>query len=81
MSLNIGVIKMQNCNFSRFLCDESSSPLGKTVLWAMAFLKKFFQTSSAFHFFGFRDNNFFTEQGLASSSQPGGPGPCVSVPQ
>jgi hypothetical protein len=45
--------------------------IGKTApFWATAFLRRFCHTASGFHFFGFRNNNFFTEQGRQSCVQP-----------
>jgi hypothetical protein len=38
---------------------------------AIAFLRRFWKIASGLHFFGFRDNNFYTEQG---------PKPCVQPP-
>jgi hypothetical protein len=53
--------------------------------WATAFLREFCQITSGFHFFGFRNgNSFFLQSKVvspASNPQPGGPGPCIYVPQ
>jgi hypothetical protein len=67
----------------RISLSSSSSSLAEQPFWAIVFLRRFCQTSSDFHFSGFRTNNFFTGKvvSLASSPQHGGPGPCISVPQ
>jgi hypothetical protein len=38
--------------------------------WAIAFLRIFCQIAFSFHFFGFRNNNVFTEQGRQPCVQP-----------
>jgi hypothetical protein len=51
--------------------------------WAIAFLRRFCQIASGFHFFGFRNDNICLQSKvvtLASNPQPGGPGPCIYVP-
>jgi uncharacterized membrane protein len=54
------------------------SPFG-----VITFLRRFRQSSSGFHVFGFRNNNFLQSKvvSLASNPEPGGPGSCIYVPQ
>jgi hypothetical protein len=40
-----------------------------SLFWATAFLRRFYQTASSFHLFGFH-YNFFTEQGCQPCVQP-----------
>jgi hypothetical protein len=47
--------------------------IGKTAPFgAIAFLRKLCQVASGFHFLGFRNNNFFTEQGRQPCVQNSG---------
>jgi hypothetical protein len=51
---------------------------------AKAFRRRFCQILFCFHFFGFRDKNFFLQSKAVSpvsNPQPGGPGLCIYVPQ
>jgi hypothetical protein len=53
-----------------------------SLFWALAFLRKFCQIASGFHFFGFHDKFFLLIKvvSLASNRQTGGPGPCIYAP-
>jgi hypothetical protein len=51
---------------------------------AIAFLRRFCQSASGFHFFGFRNNDSFAVQGRRPCVQPpkpGGSGPRIYIPQ
>jgi hypothetical protein len=66
-------------HFNQFVVISKTAPF-----WATAFLIRFCQIASGFHFFGFRNSNFFLQSSvvsLVSIPQPEGPGPCIYVPQ